>query len=69
MSYLLRKTSDSRDLTAALDKLRQRFELNTEQVKRVLKGFRKVGISPITIPNSEKAVCKLRSLKDGITLE
>lgn len=53
MLYLLRKTSDSRDLTAALEKLKKEFNLNGGQIKRLLKKFRKYGISPITLPNSE----------------
>ena len=53
MLYLLRKTSDSRNLTAALEKLKKAFDLNGGQIKRLLKKFRKCGISPITLPNSE----------------
>ena len=53
MLYLLRKTSDSRDLTAALEKLKKEFDLSGGQIKRLLKKFRKCGISPITLPNAE----------------
>ena len=53
MLYLLRKTSDSRDLTAALEKLKKEFDLSGGQIKRLLKKFRKCEISPITLPNAE----------------
>ena len=62
MEYLLRKTSDSRDLGSALVKLKNKFDLNNNKVNHVLKQFRKLGISPITLPNSEKAVDKLQPL-------
>lgn len=52
MLYLLRKTSDSRDLTIALSKLKDKFDLTSGQVDNVLKKFRKLGISPITLANS-----------------
>lgn len=51
MLYLLRKTSDSRDLTAALEKLRDKYDLNINQCNTVLKEFKKLGISPITLRN------------------
>ena len=53
MLYLLQKTSDSRDLTAALEKLKKEFDLSGGQIKRLLKKFRKCGISPITLTNAE----------------
>ena len=44
---------DDYDLTAALEKLKKEFNLNGRQIKRLLKKFRKCGISPITLPNTE----------------
>jgi hypothetical protein len=54
MLYLLRKTSDSRDLTSALDKLMDKYGLKKGQVDRVLKEFQELGINPITLPNTEQ---------------
>ena len=54
MLYLLRKTSDSRDLTSALEKLKEHFNLKKGQVSHVLKKFDKLDISPVTFPNSSK---------------
>lgn len=51
MLYLLRKTSDSESLTIALDKLRKKYDLSKGQCGTVLKQFKKLGISPITLPN------------------
>lgn len=53
MLYLLRKTSDSRDLTAVLEKIKDEYGLKNSQIRRILKKFDKLGISPITLPNSE----------------
>lgn len=50
--YLLRKTSDSKTLTAALEKLRKKYKLTKGQQKTVLKRFGKLEISPITLKNS-----------------
>lgn len=52
MLYLLRKTSDSESLTAALEKLQKEFNLSGSQCRNVLKKFEKLGISPITLKNS-----------------
>jgi len=52
MLYLLRKTSDSQNLTAALKKLKEKFDLKNGQVDTVFKKFRELGISPITLANS-----------------
>lgn len=54
MLYLLRKTSDSETLTAALEKLRKKYGLSRNQCRNVLKKFKKLGISPITLTNSSK---------------
>ena len=54
MAYLLRKTSDSRNLTSALEKLKEKYGLKSSQVNRILRRFQKLGISPITLPNTEK---------------
>ena len=66
MEYLLRKTSDSRDLTAALEKLKKKYGLKNGQVNRVLKQFCKLGISPITLPNAEKKCRELPPLEEII---
>ena len=63
MLYLLRKTSDKRDLSAALVKLKEHYGLKTNQVNHILRKFHKLGISPITIPNAEdKALPSLAAL-------
>lgn len=54
MLFLLRKTSDSETLTAALEKLRREFCLKKSQCRNVLKKFEKLGISPITLQNASK---------------
>lgn len=51
MLYLLRKTSDSETLTAALEKLRKKYRLSRSQCRNVLKKFINLGISPITLTN------------------
>lgn len=52
MLCLLRKTSDSETLTAALEKLGEKYSLNKGQQKTILKKFEKLQISPITLANS-----------------
>lgn len=52
MLYLLRKTSDSESLSAALEKLRKKYGLNKNQCRNVLKKFKKISISPITLKSS-----------------
>lgn len=52
MLYLLRKTSDSDNLSNALEKLKEHFQLSNGQCRSVLKAFEKLGISPITLPNA-----------------
>lgn len=52
MLYLLRKTSDKESLTAALKDLKAKYHLTGSQCCTVLKKFRKLGISPITLQNS-----------------
>ena len=54
MLYLLRKTSDKESLTAALKDLKSEYHLTSSQCGTVLKKFRKLGISPITLPNSSE---------------
>ena len=54
MLYLLRKVSDSKSLTAALDKMCKRYNLSSSKCRTVLKKFRKLGVSPITLQNSSK---------------
>ena len=62
MAYLLRKASDSRNLTSALEKLKEKYGLKSSQVNRILRWFQKLGISPITLANSEKGIDELISL-------
>ncbi|MCI8440747.1 MAG: hypothetical protein HFF73_14805 [Oscillospiraceae bacterium] len=52
MLYLLRKASDKESLTAALESMRKEFDFSKSQCNNVLKKFRNLGISPITLPNS-----------------
>lgn len=54
MLYLLRKTSDKDSLTNALEALTDKFGLNKNQCRTVLKKFSKLGISPITLKNSSE---------------
>jgi len=54
MLCLLRKTSDKDSLTTALEALTDKFGLNKNQCKTVLKKFSKLGISPITLKNSSE---------------
>ena len=54
MLYLLRKTSDKESLTAALKDLKAEYHLTGSQCRTVLRKFRKLGISPITLPNSSE---------------
>lgn len=51
MLYLLKKTSDSKNLNAALDKLQDHFAINKKQADRVLKKFGQFGISPVALRN------------------
>ena len=52
MLYLLRKTSDKESLTAALGSLKEKYHLTTSQCKTVLKKFRQLRLSPITLTNA-----------------
>ncbi len=54
MLYLVRKTSDSDNLTNALDKTQNEFNLSDQGITRLLKKFENLGINPITLPNSSK---------------
>ena len=53
MLYLLRKASDRKSLSAAIEDLRVEFGLVSGQITRVLKKFDKLGISPITLTNAD----------------
>ena len=53
MLYLLRKASDRKSLSAAIEDLKVEFGLKSGQINRVLKKFDKLGISPITLTNTE----------------
>lgn len=52
MLYLLRKTSDSKSLTAALNKLLEKYDLSKSQCRTILNKFKELGISPITLTNN-----------------
>ncbi len=54
MLYLVRKASDSDNLTNALNKIQTKFCLSDQGIARLLKKFEKLGINPITLPNSSK---------------
>lgn len=54
MEYLLRKTSDRGNLTEAVKDLREKFNISSNQSKRILKKYDKLGISPITLPNANQ---------------
>ena len=54
MLYLLRKTSDTEPLSTALAAMKKEFGLNRNQCNMVLKKFRKLGISPITLTNDSR---------------
>lgn len=51
MLYLMKKTSDSKNLNAALDKLQDHFAINRKQADRILQKFQQLGISPVTLRN------------------
>lgn len=53
MLYLLRKASDRKSLSSAIEDLRVEFGLKSGQIARVLKKFDKLGISPITLTNAD----------------
>ena len=54
MLYLLRKTSDKDSLTTALEHLKIRENLSNSQCNSILKKFKRLGISPITLRNDSK---------------
>ena len=54
MLYLLRKTSDCENLTAALAKTKDKLQLSDKQCRSVLNSFGLLGIHPITLPNRAK---------------
>ena len=53
MLYLLKKTSDSAGLSAAVHKLKDHYkDVDNRWVKKIYAEFDKLGISPITLPNN-----------------
>lgn len=54
MLYLLRKTSDSETLNAAIKKMKEKFSLSKSQCDTILKKFSKLGFSPITLTNDSE---------------
>ena len=56
MLYLLKKTSDSAGLSAAVLKLKDHYKdvkkVDDRRVKKIFAEFDKLGISPITLPSS-----------------
>lgn len=53
MLYLICKISDS-NLSSALDSMRKKYDLNSNQCGRILNRFDKLGISPITLRNDSQ---------------
>ena len=51
MLCLLRKASDSKSLTAAIQKTESEYKLNSKQSKALLKKFDRLNINPITLRN------------------
>lgn len=64
--YLLRKTSDSETIDAAIRKTCTHFGLKDSAAKRLLRKLEKAGINPITLPNSAK-IEEMPSLADLIS--
>lgn len=54
MLYLLRKTSDRDSLAAALEDLRTEEKLSKSQCSNILKKFKQLGFSPITLRNDSE---------------
>ena len=54
MLYLLRKTSDKDSLTAGVEHLKIRDNLNKSQLNTILNKFKRLGISPITLRNDSR---------------
>ena len=54
MLCLLRKTSDKDSLTTALEHLKIRENLSNSQCNSILKKFKRLGISPITLRNDSR---------------
>ena len=65
MLYLLKKTRDTGTLTDAVAKLKEKHKLNARQVNRVLRKFNKLGISPITLANSEEELPGFKLILEG----
>ena len=57
MLYLLHKASDTKSLTAAEKDLKSKYHLTSSQCKSVLKRFRELEISPITLRNDSNFEC------------
>ena len=53
MKYLLRQTHKTEDLNFAVKLLKHEYDFNNKQVNRVFRKLRKLGISPITLPDDE----------------
>ena len=62
MLYLLRKVSDADSLTNAVGALRYEYSLSSGQCNTILKKFKELGISPITLRNDSE-YDKLPALK------
>ena len=61
MVFLLRKTSDCGNLNAAVDALKSEYNLNSGKISRIFKAFKKLNVSPITLPNISR-IDRLQSL-------
>ena len=54
MKYLLKKAHELANLDLAIAKLKEKHHLVNRQANRVIKQFHKLGISPLTLPDSSK---------------
>ena len=52
MLFLLRKCSDCKNLTQAIKYLEEEGGASRKQIQCLLEKFRKIGVSPITLPNA-----------------
>ena len=54
MLFLLEKVLDTGNLTTAVYRLKQHFDLSNRKANRLLRKFRDLGISPVTLQDSAK---------------
>lgn len=51
MLYFLKKTSDGKNINSALEKTQDHCGINRRQANQILKKFRQLGFSPVTLRN------------------